>query len=339
MQIAIFIVMFIVFAIAGIVLFVVYNKYLKPENSHAIQSVHTGVSVGDTDMSTDTKSYLTFKELCEESINLGMYQYRAIIECSSISYGLRTPQERDMIEYGFQGFLNSLDYPVVFYVQTRCMDISEAIRRMRERGEAAIKVHPNLKGYIDENIANMEQISRISGVPRCKKKYLILSYDLESDLSNLTEEEKEQFCREELANRVSFCRQNLQSIGIKTKVLKKEDIAACLYAAFNRNEYFLVADIIKGQLNRLSIAGDNLAESMDIPAQIATLLFQTRNSIDLSLHGLDDNDIDTRKLYKGVCDVLDILTREINSGHDYGMNIVDYITQLGLEIESKRRSM
>ena len=337
MQTAIIITMLLVFVAAGGTLAFVYAKYLNPAEKNGM-SVSVPVSGGTESFSpTDTKSYLTYKELCPYSINLGLFQYRAIIECSSISYGLRTPQERDMIEYGFQGFLNSLTYPVVFYVQTRSIDNSKAISRMAERGNSAVKEHPHLKDYINEYIANMEQLPLLSGVPKCKKKYIIVPYDLESDLSSLTDEEKEQFCQEELANRVSFCCQNLQSIGIKARVLKAEEIASTLYAAFNRNEYYIVADIIRGELNRLSINGDNMADDLDIPSQIASILFQTRNSIEQSLYGLDEEDTEALALYKGVCNALDTITREINAGFDYGQNIVDFITEMGMKVENERR--
>ena len=340
MQTAIIITMLLVFAAAGITLAVVYAKYLKPTKNGMSATIDTSFAPTQEQVSvTDTKSYLTYKELCPYSINLGLFQYRAIIECSSISYVLRTPQERDMIEYGFQGFLNSLTYPVVFYVQTRTIDNSRAISRMAEKGKNAVKEHPFLRDYVDNYIANMEHLAELSGVPKCKKKYLIIPYDLESDLSSLSDEEKEQFCQEELANRVSFCCQNLQSIGITAKVLRADEIAATLYASFNRNEYFLVADIIKGALNRLFVNGDNMTDDLDIPSQIASILFQTRNSIEQSLYGLDDNDTETLALYRGVCSALDTITREINAGHNYGKDIVEYITNLGVQLENERRGV
>lgn len=342
MQTAIIIIMLLVFAAAGITLAVVYAKYLKPSKNGMSAAVEVSAlpETGQENIGvTDTKSYLTYKELCPYAINLGLFQYRAIVECSSISYVLRTPQERDMIEYGFQGFLNSLTYPVVFYVQTRTIDNSKAINRMAEKGEYAVKEHPFLEGYVNEYIANMEHLAEMSGVPKCKKKYLIIPYDLESDLSTLSDEEKEQFCQEELANRVSFCCQNLQSIGIKARVLKADEIAATLYSSFNRNEYFLVADIIKGALNRLSVNGNNIVADLDVPSQIASILFQTRNSIEQSLYGLDEDDRETLTLYRGVLSALDTITREINAGHDYGKNIVEYITSLGVQMENERRGV
>lgn len=340
MQVAIIIVMLSVFAVAGGVLFYVYMKYLRPGNSRPgmdISDIPQSQGSQGADMSADTKSYLTFKELCHNSINLGMYQYRAIIECSSISYGLRTPQERDMIEYGFQEFLNSLTYPVMFSVQTRTIDNSKAINRMYERGETTVKEHPVLQEYINAYMANMEQLPLIAGIPKCKKKFIIIPYDLESDLSNLTSEEKEQFCRDELANRVAYCQQSLGSIGIKTRLLKDTEIASCLYSAFNRNEYFLVEDIIKGQLSRLSIDGDNLSASLDVPSKVASILFQTRNQIEDTLNGLDPDDTESLALYRGVCNALDVLTREINEGYEYGQDIINHINEMGWKIENERR--
>ncbi|MEX0749014.1 MAG: hypothetical protein WD467_02045 [Candidatus Saccharimonadales bacterium] len=60
---------------------------------------------------------------------------RAVVMCQSINFDLMSPQEREGIEYSYQGFLNSLYFPVQILIRSQHINLDgymerlEAIRR------------------------------------------------------------------------------------------------------------------------------------------------------------------------------------------------------------------
>ena len=56
-----------------------------------------------------------------------------VLLASSINFGLKSTQEQQGILSQFQGFLNSLDFTVQFFVQSRKLDIRPYIALLEER--------------------------------------------------------------------------------------------------------------------------------------------------------------------------------------------------------------
>lgn len=338
--------LYVMMGIAGVVMIVVfvivYNKYVKVDTNSTTQKNKKNESSEESatkeSYAGDAKSFLEFEELKDYAIDLGNYQYRAIIECSSISYALRTPLEREQIEYGFQSFLNALTYPLVLYVQTRAVDNSKVLKGMQKNADKAIEQFPELKEYSDMYMAHMKELPFITGFPKCKKKYIIIPYDETSDLSELSHKEKEEFCLDELMNRAQICCSELNGIGIKTTILDKKELAKVIYSSFHRNDISIVEDIAAGNLATLMVKGDVYDNIFSSKGKLLSILQETKNKIYTQLE-LNAETTEDLALYKRIYECFDILTREATYDWETVDHLLELMRQKADELENDRIKM
>ena len=60
---------------------------------------------------------------------------RAIMQVSSINFNLKSEQEQNAIIYAYQGFLNTLDFPIQILVRSRKLDIDTYLDSLNEKRE------------------------------------------------------------------------------------------------------------------------------------------------------------------------------------------------------------
>ena len=89
----------------------------KNNNSNDDSSAKSGnySSSGDVKIG-DTKQFLPYERILNYCIDLGNYNYRAIVEVSSLNYGLMSATEQEMVDASYRAFLDALDerrYPFI----------------------------------------------------------------------------------------------------------------------------------------------------------------------------------------------------------------------------------
>lgn len=80
-----------------------------------------------------TQSFLIIDSIREGVVILRGGGMRAIIKCSSINFALKAQDEQDAIVYEFQNFLNSLDFTVQIFVNSRFLNIDDYIETLKEK--------------------------------------------------------------------------------------------------------------------------------------------------------------------------------------------------------------
>ncbi len=60
---------------------------------------------------------------------------RSILQVSSINFNLKSEQEQNAIIYAYQGFLNTLDFPIQILVRSRKLDIDKYLDSLNEKRE------------------------------------------------------------------------------------------------------------------------------------------------------------------------------------------------------------
>jgi len=73
--------------------------------------------------------------VCDGIIVLPNNTLRAILIVSSLNFALKSEEEQNAIVYAFQGFLNSLDFPVQILVSSRKLDITPYLEELDARKE------------------------------------------------------------------------------------------------------------------------------------------------------------------------------------------------------------
>lgn len=174
-----------------------------------------------------------------------------VLLASSINFGLKSADEQRAILGQFQNFLNSLDFTVQFFVQSRKLDIRPYIAllegRLLAQTEDLMKIQ--VREYIDFIKTFTEQANIMS-----KSFFVVVPYappmlDVKKTIekrlfggvggSLSAKEEKEigfEEQRTQLEQRMSIVEQGLARTGVRTVTLGTEEVIELLYKEFNPGE-------------------------------------------------------------------------------------------------------
>ncbi len=257
------------------------NKVSKKNNNSNDDSSAKGgnySSSGDVKIG-DTKQFLPYERILNYCIDLGNYNYRAIVEVSSLNYGLMSATEQEMVDASYRAFLDALDFPVEFYIQTREFDTQAVIDDLKERSKGAVKKYPNLKSYAEQYIYEMSEITKRFGNSKTKKKFVIINFDQSDlqDVSELTKEEINTFAQDELMQRASIVVAGLTGVGVTATLLDRVGIAEVLYSYYHRDNFRIAKDIVSGYLNSLVVNGPD--HRSDVRHNLDQILSYAQNSI------------------------------------------------------------
>ena len=211
--------------------------------------------------------FMEFDEIVDSMISRkNNKQYVMVIECKGINYDLLSDEEKQAVEVGFIGMLNTLRFPIQLYVQTRTLnltdmikkylnktdEIKEQINRLKVQKQNAlnasdietakkIQVEINRKQNILEYGESIESYTmKISGSRNIlqQKTYIIVSYfpSEYGDISKYSKEEINDIAFSELYTRCQSLIRTLASAEVTGKVLSSEELGELLYIAYNRDE-------------------------------------------------------------------------------------------------------
>lgn len=233
-----------ILAIVGIVLmlalfggigFAVYYQIKKTDPANHDKSVKKDINC--------SQDFLPFKDIKDGIIDLGGHRYRLLLECSSINYKLKTNKEQEIIEVGFHRFLNSLTFPITFFVQTKVFNDEERLKDLHEELQSTVENYPQLQEYANVYYNSIEGISDRLGTNKEKKKYVIVPYDEAINLTNLNDKEKFDYALKEIYKRAYIIAENLSPIGVKATVLRQKETLETIYSVLHRDNYTDVESI------------------------------------------------------------------------------------------------
>jgi hypothetical protein len=200
-----------------------------------------------------TQNTLQIAEIRDGIVIMGDGTFRSVIMVKSINFDLMSPGEQEAVEYSYQGFLNSLYFPIQIHLRSQKVDIGPYIERLDKiRTE-----HDNmLLALLMEDYINYIDVLAHSTNIMDKKFYMIVPYastplaekQFESsksfvsgfiDLFNKKEQhvvinEKElEKAKTELRNRVQAVMGGLMQCGIKSLPLDTEELIELYYDTYN----------------------------------------------------------------------------------------------------------
>ena len=76
-------------------------------------------SQGKKTPSMSTQTYLKVSEIRDDTLVLKNGGVRALLRVSSINFNLKSEDEQNAIIYSYQGFLNTLDFPIQIVVRSK----------------------------------------------------------------------------------------------------------------------------------------------------------------------------------------------------------------------------
>ena len=121
-----------------------------------------------------TQRYLRFAEIRDNHLVLSDGSLRAVLQVSSVNFDLKSEEEQNALVYGYQEFLNSLEFPVQIVVRSRKLDIDGYLERLTE----VAKGHPEglLKDQTYEYIDYVRKLVELADIMQ-KEFYVVVPYD------------------------------------------------------------------------------------------------------------------------------------------------------------------
>jgi type IV secretory pathway VirB4 component len=197
-----------------------------------------------------TQDFVPIKEVRDGYLILKDGSMRAIVMTSSLNFALKSAEEQTSILYQFQSFLNSLDFTIQIFVESRKLDIRPYLALLEEQYKEQLS--DLMKIQIQEYIEFVKNFTENTNI-MTKSFFIVIPYspailqnksDIIGKINPLgkkaTVEEKVRSAAEEfeenrmqLEERVSVVEQGLVRCGIRTVQLGSEEIIELFYKLFN----------------------------------------------------------------------------------------------------------
>lgn len=250
-----------------------------------------------------TQDFLQFKDIQNGVIDLGGFKYRAIIECSSINYHLKTEREKEVIEITFQNFLTSMRFPFAFFLRTKVLNNTKMLEKLQDTLEETVSTYEKLQEYANMYYQNMSVLGEQIGNSKQKVKYMIIPYEEAISLDHLKEDEKYEFSLKELNTRTQIVMEELSSVGITSKKLNNEELYELIYSSYNKDELPIVEHLNDNDFLSLIIESDNKVEAMSIDARLDSILYEAQMKIRNELMINDESEFHNKNFNKCIATI------------------------------------
>jgi hypothetical protein len=200
-----------------------------------------------------TQNTLQIAEIRDGIVIMNDGSFRSVIMVKSINFDLMSNEEREAVEFSYQGFLNSLYFPVQIFIRSTKVDMRPYIEKLDKiRSE-----HDNmlLALLMDDYIEFMGQIAQQTNIMD-KKFYVVVPYFPVTDVQAALNQSKNFFTglgalfnkseqhvtineadlnkgKDELRNRVQAALGGLQQCGIQGLPLDTQELIELYYDTYN----------------------------------------------------------------------------------------------------------
>lgn len=200
----------------------------------------------NTKLAASTQENLDIAGVEDGIVILKNGSYRIILEVAAINFGLKSEREQNSIIFQFQGFLNSLHFPIEIVVQSRKLDLTLYLARLRKKaGEQTSELLKiQTLDYVDfvSELINMANIMK-------KRFYVVIGWE-NIQLQNLSlidkflnrgnsisllkiSEAEFKTRSDDLREKASVIASGLGSIGLHCKQLATKELIEIFYNFYN----------------------------------------------------------------------------------------------------------
>lgn len=200
-----------------------------------------------------TQNSLQIAEVRDGIVIMNDGSYRSVVMVKSINFDLMSPQEQEAVEYSYQGFLNSLYFPIQIFIRSQKVDLQpyiaklDKIRTEHDNMLLALLMEDYIT-YIDDlsqhtNIMDKKFYVAIPYFPTVDaQKALTQSKNFLGGLSGLFNHKEEhvvinepdlEAAKTELRNRVQAVLSGLQQAGIQGLPLDTQELIELYYDTYN----------------------------------------------------------------------------------------------------------
>ncbi len=197
-----------------------------------------------------SQEFVPIQEIRDGVVILKDGTMRMVLLVTSVNFSLKSNDEKEALLFQYQNFLNSLDFHIQIFIQSRRLDIKPYITTLEER----LKEQTNdlLKTQITEYIQFIKNFTETTNVMN-KTFFVVVPFyqailrpktgllgklfnsgDKQAQSAKETLEFEEQ--KTQLEQRTSVVEQGLARIGLKTAILGTEELVELYFKIFNPGE-------------------------------------------------------------------------------------------------------
>lgn len=191
-----------------------------------------------------TQEFVSIRDIRDGVVLLRGGQMCRILLASSINFALKSQDEQKAILLSFQNVLNTLDFSIQIYIQSRRMNIEPylAILREREPNQDNDLMRVQLREYMEFIKTFTAEVEVMT-----KNFFVVIPYtaapiNLTKNFGSLlgqgkgggtTTESRFEEQRIQLDQRVAIVEQGLAQIGVRTIALSTDELVEFYYHAYN----------------------------------------------------------------------------------------------------------
>jgi methyl-accepting chemotaxis protein len=196
-----------------------------------------------------TQMYLKISEIRDDTLVLKNGGVRSVLSISSINFNLKSEDEQNAIIYSYQGFINTIEFPIQIVIRSKKLDIDDYLDKLRKIGEK--QTNPLLQRQTYEYVEYISKLVEYADIMQ-KEFFVVIPYDpyrsqkvsmLQKFFQNIQakdtyetirkrHEEFEQL-KKGLNQRVSTVKSGLENCGLKVNQLTTKDLIELFYNIYN----------------------------------------------------------------------------------------------------------
>lgn len=204
---------------------------------------------GGKDQRLSTQNHLQFREIRDNIVMMRDGSLRMVVRASAINFDLMSPSEQDAVEYAYQGFLNSLHFPISIVIRSRRIDLNPYLEKLE--GLQANQENQLLAGLMEDYIYNVRGLLEEVNIMN-KEFYVIVPYYVsvvskdnigskiqklfkpnEDVIQSKTDYDKN---KNNLSQRTNTVAQGLAQMGVRVAILSTQELIELFYSAYNLEE-------------------------------------------------------------------------------------------------------
>ncbi len=196
-----------------------------------------------------TQRYLPIAEIKEDTVVLKNGGLRAVLKVNSLNFNLKSELEQQGIIAGYQGFINTLIFPIQILIRSTRLNIDPYLKSLRDKTQA--QTSPLLKEQTIDYTNFMEKLVDIADIMQ-KNFFIIVPVDTPSktkrgllsrffDWLNVDDSRSKALQRSHefqayaklLRDRITLVQSGLENVGITMRRLKTDELVQLYYTIYN----------------------------------------------------------------------------------------------------------
>lgn len=196
-----------------------------------------------------TQRYLPIAEIKEDTVVLKNGGLRAVLKINSMNFNLKSEVEQQGIIAGYQGFLNTVIFPIQILVRSTRLNIDPYIQNLKKRCET--QTSPLLKEQTEDYSMFMEKLVDVADIMQ-KSFYVVIPVDTPTktkrgilqrffEWMNVDDTRAKALQRSRefraynkiLRDRITLIQSGLENVGVTMRRLKTAELVQLYYGIYN----------------------------------------------------------------------------------------------------------